>query len=74
MTKELYRLKSNQTTIVTRLDDSNLQKVVWSSTMEKYGVDNRWMISRFNPDNIIPLTEEEAKEVMEKIKNFRKRL
>jgi NTP pyrophosphatase (non-canonical NTP hydrolase) len=73
MTKELYRLKSNQTTIVTRLDDSNLQKIVWTLAMEKYGADSRW-VSRFNPDNIIPLTEEETKEVMEKIKNFRKRL
>jgi NTP pyrophosphatase (non-canonical NTP hydrolase) len=71
--KELYRLRSNQTTIVTRLDDSNLQKIVWTRAMEEYSANSNW-VSRFNPDNSILLTEEETKEVMEKIKNFRHRL
>ena len=56
------------------MENSNLQKIVWSRTMEEYGVDNSWMVSRFNPDNAIELTPEESKEVEDKVKKFKKRL
>ena len=67
----LYRLKSNPTTIVMRLGDHQ-QRVVWTDTMAKYGVNHAWMISKFNPDNAVKLTKEESREIKNKIKAFLK--
>jgi len=68
----LYRLKSNPTTIVMRLGD-RLQKIVWSRTMAEYNVDNTWMISRFNLDNVIKLSKEESQEIKEQIRKWFKK-
>ena len=67
----LYRLKSNPTTIVMRLGDHQ-QKVVWTDTMAKYGVNDAWIIGRFIPDNAVKLTKEESREIKNKIKAFLK--
>ena len=64
---KLYRLKSNRTTIVKR--NGQFHKVAWSDTMEK-GLDCRWMLCRWNPENVEELSKEEAKEVQLKIKAF----
>ena len=56
--KKLYRLKSNRNTIVERNDI--FHKVFWAQGMES-GYDARWMLSRWNPDNVEELTKEETK-------------
>lgn len=66
---KLYRLKSNRTTIVKR--DGQFHKVAWSDTMEK-GSDCRWMLCRWNPENVEELTKDEAAEIQYKIKAFEK--
>ena len=58
--KTLYRLKSNKKTIVE--SDGKYNKVFWADSMH-CGYDARWMIHRFNPENVLPLTEEEEKEI-----------
>jgi hypothetical protein len=68
--RTLYRLKSNNTTIVRRFGPLH-QRVVWTDTMAKYGVGDTWIISRFNPDNVIKLLKEEVKEIKKLIKNWR---
>lgn len=66
---KLYRLKSNRTTIVKR--DGQFHKIAWSDTMET-GKDCRWMLSRWNPENVEELSKEEAAEVQLKIEAFEK--
>jgi len=68
MSFPLYRLKSNPTTIVEKRD--GYSHIVWTDHMEKYEVDSRWMIHKFNKDNSIPLTGLETRNIRKKIKKF----
>ena len=38
------------------------------------GKDTRWMMHRWNPDNVIPLTDMETNEILEKVKHFEQNL
>lgn len=71
--KNVYRLKSNRQTYVTRLtpmrDGYFLAKVFWSGLMER-GYDSRWMISRQRPEGVERVLGEEAKAIREKAKQF----
>lgn len=60
MSVKLYKLKSNPETVVQRTGE--FHKVYWAASMF-CGYDARWMMARWNPDNVIPLTAEEKKEV-----------
>jgi hypothetical protein len=66
----LYRLKSNPTTIVKK--NGIFQQIVWSDTMENGYGDSSWMISRWLPYNTTMLTPQEKKTVLQKIKDFKK--
>jgi hypothetical protein len=62
---KLFRLKSNPNTIVKNIGDG-LCQIVWSSDYDR-GFGTPWIYA-WQPDNIIPLTEEECNEVEEKRK------
>lgn len=68
--KQLYRLKSNRSTIVEK--DGNQHKVFWSSCMDS-GFNSRWMRSKWNPDNVEPLNEEENNLFHRKWEEYQKR-
>ena len=63
---KLFRFKSNQKTIVHYISDTQVQ-IVWSSSFERWGF-NAW-IYRADPDNLIPLTEAECHEIVDKRKS-----
>jgi hypothetical protein len=65
---KLYRLKSNKTTIVR--EDNGYHKIVWTKSMENCDLcDSRWMMHRWNPENVVLLTDEESERVMTKYKS-----
>ena len=65
----LYRFKSNPKTIIKDIGD-NMVQIVWGEYWE-YGWGEAW-IYRKHEDNLIPLTTEETKEVLDKIKGLSK--
>lgn len=64
---KFYRLKSNRNTIVKK--DGNYHQIVWSKSMES-GYDSRWMIHRWNINNVELLDIKETKVILAKIKEF----
>ena len=59
MKARYYRFKSNQQTVVEDIG-SNLVRIVWNDVSL---LRTTWCIYRRNEDNLIPLTETEAKAV-----------
>lgn len=68
---KLYRLKSNKNTIVKQ--DGIFHTVVWSESMEKYGIESSWMVHTWNPLNVEELTNKEICAIKRKIRNFKNR-
>lgn len=60
---ELYRFKSNPDTVVKRYGDKMVM-VVWSKSFEWGGNCN--FCYRYDPDNLIPLSESEVQVIEEK--------
>ena len=60
---ELYRFKSNPDTVIKRYGD-NLVMIVWSKSFE-WG-DNANFCYKYDPDNLIPLSESEVQVIEEK--------
>jgi len=68
---KLFRLKSNPNTIVQKSEEYH--RVFWAKSMFS-GYDARWMVARWNKDNVIPLSKEEIKDTLENVNIFEKML
>jgi hypothetical protein len=68
---KLFRYKSNLKTIVKI--DGKFATVIWTESMERGFSDCSWMVSIFDENNLIPLTDKESKIVLDKRDKYGKR-